>query len=149
MAHIILKRTGANANGSVAGQLNIGIRTWPTIERGGGYTFVRMGEYTLKMDVKATGRRVNCLRFDHEGIRTHLIHEALFDSHSTLEGCIAPGTSRDEQGIKNSTQAMREIFAALGGFVVGTTKTIKVENNVMGSETAGAWMQRRKAARKY
>ena len=92
---------------------------------------------------------MNCLRFDHEAIRTHLIHEALFDSHSTLEGCIAPGTSSDAQGIKNSTKAMEEIFAALGGFVLGATRTIKVENNVTGSETAGAWMQRREAARKY
>ena len=85
MADINFKRTGSvNDNGSVPGTLTIGEKSWPTIERGGGHTFVRAGEYNLKMDTKNTGRKVKCLRFDHDGIRTHLIHDALNDSHTNL-----------------------------------------------------------------
>ena len=48
MADIIFRRTGTvNPNGSVPGTLTIGDKTWPTIERGGGYTFVRQGTYKL------------------------------------------------------------------------------------------------------
>ena len=44
MAKIIFKRTGtANANGSIPGELTIGSKTWPTIERGADFTFVREG----------------------------------------------------------------------------------------------------------
>lgn len=150
MADITFKRTGAaNGNGSIPGELTIGTKTWPTIERGVAYTFVRKGEYTLKMDVKNTGRKVNCLRFDHEGIRTHLIHDALNDSHLNLQGCIAPGTSFDVKGIKGSAAAMLEVFAALGGFVSGRTKTISIENNIAGEESGEDWMKRRKDAGKY
>ncbi|WP_046869497.1 DUF5675 family protein [Microvirga massiliensis] len=150
MVDIVFKRTGTvNANGSVPGELTIGTKVWPTIERGGGYTFVRMGEYTLKMDMKATGRKVQCLRFDHAGIRTHLIHDALNDSHTNLEGCIAPGLSSDADGIKQSAEAMKEVWLALGGFTQGTNKTIRVENNITGDETAEAWIRRRQAAGKY
>jgi len=150
MADIQFSRTGAlNGNASVPGTLTIGAKSWPTIEHGGGYTFVRKGEYNLKMDVKATGRHVNCLRFDHDGIRTHLIHDALNDSHLTIEGCIAPGISSDTNGITDSATAMSQVFDALGGFVQGTKKTIKVENNITGSETAEEWMARRKAAGNY
>ena len=149
MADITFKRTGAEKNGGVPGELTIGSKTWPTIERGGGYTLVRKGEYTLKMDMKATGRSVKCLRFDHDGIRTHLIHDALSDNHMNLAGCIAPGQSTDGDGIIGSAEAMKEVFLALGGFVQVKNKSISVENNITGSETGLQWMRRRKAAGKY
>ena len=149
MADITFKRTGPEKNGGVPGELTIGSKTWPTLERGGGYTFVRKGEYTLKMDMKATGRSVKCLRFDHDGIRTHLIHDALNDNHMTLAGCIAPGQSADDDGINGSAEAMKEVFLTLGGFVQDKNKSISVENNITGSETGLQWMQRRKAAGKY
>lgn len=150
MADIGFKRTGAvNGNGSIPGELTIGAKSWPTIERGASYTFVRQGEYTVKMDVKATGRKVNCLRFDHDGIRTHLIHDAQNDNHANLEGCIAPGLTSDTNGIKDSAKAMLEVFDALGGFVLGTKKTINIENNITGDETGEDWMKRRKDAGKY
>ena len=150
MADINFKRTGSvNDNGSVPGTLTIGEKSWPTIERGVKHTFVRAGEYNLKMDIKHTGRKVQCLRFNHDGIRTHLIHDALFDSHTNLEGCIAPGKTSDANGIHSSADAMREVFLALGGFVQDAIKTIQVENNITGDETGKAWIERRKAAKLY
>ena len=153
MPDIVFKRTGTiNANGSVPGELTIGDKTWPTIERGVEYTFVRAGEYTLKMDIKNTGRKIQCLRFDHDGIRTHLIHDALNDKHTELEGCIAPGLRATESGIEGSDKAMKEVFVALKGFTQNATRTIKVENNIPGkweNETGEAWMRRRKAAGKW
>ena len=62
MADIVFRRTGVvNTNGSVAGELRIGSRTWPTIERGANYTFVRQGTYALLLCVKTKNRAVNFL----------------------------------------------------------------------------------------
>src|SRR3954469_22688790 len=105
MADIIFRRKGTNKNGSIPGEIEISGRTWPTIERGSGHTFVRKGEYNLLMDIKHTGRQVMCLRFDHEGIRTHLIHDALNDNHKFLERCIAPEKTSDDSGVKQSKEA--------------------------------------------
>lgn len=150
MSDIVFKRTGlTNPNGSIPGELTIGNRTWPTVERGASHTFVRQGEYTLKMDLKHTGRAVQCLRFDHEGIRTHLIHDAFHDRHTSLEGCIAPGKDKGPKGIKDSAAAMNDIFLALGGFKMGAKTTIKVENNIVGDEDAEHWIARRKLAGRY
>jgi hypothetical protein len=150
MSDITFKRTGTvNDNGSVMGELTVGEKTWPTVERGDGFTFVRMGQYNLKMDEKATGRRVPCLRFDHDGIRTHLIHDALNDNHKDLEGCIAPGLTKSDNGITGSPEAMNEVFVALKGFRQDAIVTITVDNNISGDETGDAWMRRRKAAGKY
>jgi len=150
MSDITFKRTGTiNENGSVAGELTIGEKTWPTIERGSKYTFVRKGDYTLKMDIKNTGRKVECLRFNHDGIKTHLIHDALNDRHTNLQGCIAPGLTSNEKGIVDSAKAMKEVLAALGGFTEGKTKTISVINNITGDETGEAWIRRRLAEKKY
>ena len=142
---ISFRRTGVvNRNGSMAGELAIGSRTWPTIERGGNYTFVRQGAYSLLMCIKTSGRPVNCLCF-HESaaISTHLIHDADHDDHRYLEGCIAPGLSADENGIDDSAAAMNEIWTALGGFDVGKTVTILVANNIHGDERKEGWIRRR------
>jgi hypothetical protein len=150
MVEIVFRRRSAvNANGSVPGTLTIGAKSWPTIERGGPYTFVRKGEYTVKMDIKNTGRRIRCLRFDHDGIRTHLIHDSLNDNHRNLLGCISPGKTASNTGVTDSEEAMREVFQALGGFEQSLTKTITVENNIRGDETGEAWMRRRREAGKY
>ena len=150
MSDIVFARTGIiNPNHSVPGLLTIGNRSWPTIERGSAYTFVRKGEYTLKMDWKVTHTNIHCLRFDHDGIRTHLIHRALNDKYSNLEGCIAPGQSASEEGIAGSEAAMEEVFEALGKFIQGVKKTITVTNNIIGDETGADWMKRRKTAGKY
>lgn len=152
------RRTGPEAaNKAVPGELTIGSKTWPTIERGDGFTFVRQGTYTVTMDYKNTPRTakngtktyIKCLRFDHGGIRTHLIHDALRNSHRTLAGCIAPGLTGDADSIKDSAKAMAEIWEALGGFVEGKSFQITVENNITGDEKGVDWMARRKAAGKY
>lgn len=146
MADIIFRRTGkTNPNGSVPGVISAGGKSWPTIERGNLFTYVRKGSYTLLMCFKTRGRPVKCLCFsDDAAISTHLIHDALNDSHLHLEGCIAPGVSSNEFGISNSLQAMNELFSALGGFQEWCKKTITVENNIQGEETKEQWIKRRK-----
>lgn len=139
-----------NANGTVPGTLTLGNKSWPTIERGNRYTFVRKGTYRLAVDYKNTDRaggvKVKCLRFNHEGIRTHLVHDALNDNAFTLEGCIAPGMSSTDTGIKDSIKAMNEIWDELGGWEDGKACSIVVENNIVGDETAANWIARRKNA---
>src|SRR5262245_59942313 len=131
MTDIVFRRTGVvNATGSVPGELRIGSKTWPTIERGSNYTFVRQGTYSLVMCTKLRGRPVQCLCFnDSEAISTHLIHDAQNDSHQNLEGCIAPGLTGDAKGIHDYAQAMTEVWTALGGFVMWKNVTIEVQNN--------------------
>jgi hypothetical protein len=163
MADIHFRRTGiSNPNGSIPGELTIGRHTWPTIERGEEYTFVRLGTYQVAMDYKnSSGRRgepsasgtsssapnamyaLRCLRFTDPAIQTHLIHDALYDDHRNLSGCIAPGLSADYSGVYRSGEAMNEIFDALGGFQVGKVFTISVANNIRGNETRDQWISRR------
>lgn len=149
---ITFKRTGeTNSNGSIPGILSIGPKSWPTIERGNAYTFVRRGEYRLKMTYKTSGRRVKCLMFDHNHIRTHLIHDALNDDHKNLAGCIAPGLTCDQEGIAGSAEAMEEIWTSLGSFREGKTTSIDVENNLNNAwrnDTKEAWLQRRREQRR-
>jgi hypothetical protein len=97
---------------------------------------------------KLRGRKVKCLCFfDSTAIQSHLIHDALNDSHAQLEGCIAPGLSFDENGIKDSAKAMIEVFDALGGYTEWRKKTIVVENNITGDETREQWIRRREGAK--
>jgi hypothetical protein len=149
MADITFRRTGSvNTNGSVPGELRIGSRTWPTIERGVNYTFVRQGSYNLVMCMKMSGRAVQCLCFnDSAAISSHLIHDAQDDDHRNLSGCIAPGLTADDSGIHHSADAMQEVLDALGGFVMWKKVTIDVRNNVAGFETKDQWVARREAAR--
>jgi hypothetical protein len=154
MADIVFQRTGElNPNGSVPGKLRIGEKTWDTIERGGGHTFVRKGTYELLMCHKTKGRPVCCLCFhESRAISTHLIHDAQDDKHTNLEGCIAPGLSADVTGIKDSAAAMKEVLDALGAFDgAGNFKeyqrrTIDVLNNIgAATETRVEWIKRREA----
>ena len=146
MSDITFKRTGtANANGSIPGTLTIGAKSWPTIERGRAYTFVRKGDYELLMCYKVSGRRVKCLCFhDDPSIATHLIHDAKDDLHTQLAGCIAPGLTSSATGIQDSAKAMEQVFTALGGFKEWNKVTITVENNIHGTETKEEWIARRK-----
>lgn len=145
MVDIHFKRLGTvNANGSVPGEMVIGNRKWPTIERGVSYTFVRRGDYELLMTHKASGRRVKCLCFHEDpAISSHLIHDALNDNHVWLAGCIAPGLTSNANGIAGSAEAMKQVFEALGGFAEGRKKTIRVENNIRSSESKQEWIARR------
>jgi hypothetical protein len=143
---IQFRRTGVvNAgNGSVMDELRIGVQKWPTMERGGDYTFVRKGVYTLLMCNKISGRAVNCLCFsDSPAISAHLIHDALNDDSTEITGCIAPGRGTDRYGVHDSADAMIDVFAALGGFFMWKKVTIFVENNIKGDETKEEWIKRR------
>ena len=143
---IQFRRTGVVnvSNGSVMGELRIGIQKWPTMERGKDYTFVRKGVYTLLMCTKVSGRAVNCLCFsDSPAISTHLIHDAMNDNSTGIEGCIAPGRGADRNGVHGSADAMIDIFAALGGFYMWKKVAIFVENNIKGDETKDEWIKRR------
>lgn len=148
MTDMIFKRTGVlNKNGSVMGELKIGNKTWPTMERGGGYSYVRKGVYKVSMTVKGgEGRHVKCLCFDDsKAIWTHLIHDAKDDKHTYLKGCIAPGLTKDEEGVNDSADAMAEVLAALGGYKQWKRCTIDVQNNMNGSrETKDEWIDRRR-----
>ena len=94
---------------------------------------------------KIRGRKVQCFCFsDDPTISSHLIHDALNDSHQHLEGCIAPGLTSDEKEIKSSAEAMRQVFVELGGIQEWGKKTITVENNIVGEETKEQWIKRRK-----
>ena len=147
MVDITFKRkTPINANGSIPGELTIGSKTWPTIERGLNYTFVRKGTYELIMVKKVSGRAVKCLCFHEDrAISSHLIHDALDDNHVNLSGCIAPGTSKTANGIKESARAMEEVFEALGGYKEYKKVKIEIQNNIHGDETKEQWIKRRKA----
>lgn len=144
---LIFRRTGfVNANGSIPGLLTIGDKTWPTIERGANYTYVRQGTYTkVLMCYKRKGRRVQCLSFaDSNAIATHLIHDAINDDHNELEGCIAPGLHAQSTGIRESAKAMAEVIQALGGFQEWKRFVVEVQNNIGHStESKDAWIRRR------
>ena len=146
MADIVFKRTGTiNKNGSVMGELTIGAKTWPTMERGVHHTFVRKGEYELLMTKKTSGRKIECLCFwESKAISTHLIHDAMNDDHTQLEGCIGPGLTKDDEGVNDGEEAMDEIFAALGGYKDWKKCTIDVQNNISGDETKDDWIKRRR-----
>ena len=87
---------------------------------------------------------MKCLCFsESKAIWTHLIHDADDDNHATLEGCIAPGLSANENGIQRSADAMLEVWAALGGHEMWKRVTINVANNIFGNETKEEWIARR------
>ncbi len=148
ISDILFWRLGTvNANGSIPGMLKIGEKSWPTIERGHGYSFVRKGFYVMEMCVKTKARAVNCLCFSESpAIWTHLIHDADNDDSKWLDGCIAPGLAATKDGITGSAAAMLEVFAALNGFQMWKKVTIWVSNNISGDETKDEWIKRREAA---
>ena len=121
MADLILKRDDkTNSDGSIPGMLIIKGTKFPTIERGENYVTVRKGTYSVKMGFKVKLRnekKIKCLRFDHCGAKTILIHDALHDNWRNLEGCIAPGLNfnqnRGDKLIKKSKMAMTRIFILL------------------------------------
>jgi hypothetical protein len=148
MADIVFRRTGiVTRGGAVMGELTIGTKTWPTVEKSG-CPWVRKGTYTLMRCTKVSGRAVPCLSFhDSKAINRILIHDANEDNHNDLAGCIAPGLTAHEKGIQGSDKAMEQILAELKVEMWGKV-TIEVENNLWGTETKEAWIKSREAAHK-
>ena len=135
---IVLERAPtAHADGSVPGTLHVGDTSFPTIERGGGYVTLKIGDYVMEHSWKKTGRRVKCLRPVQKEIDTILIHDARYDSSTELKGCISPGMAKKPfpgQGILDAEGAMNKLWKLLGGYVPGRRVTLHVLNNVIYSK---------------
>lgn len=117
---------------------------FPTIERGGGYVSLKVGQYKMKHSKKIRGAgTINCLQCMDAEIDQILIHDALNDSSTTLQGCIAPGMSKKASpgmGILDSATAMTEIFKLLGGYSIGKGVILNVWSNVPGeTRTRASW----------
>lgn len=143
---IILKRDpNPHADGSIPGTLYVGDKEYPTIERGQGYTTLKIGDYRMEHSWKNTGRRIRCLRpvedniahlrAKEKSVTSVLIHAAYKDSSLKLEGCVSPGMKKKPDGgmgILDADEAMDEIFELLGGFQEGKTVVLHVANNAPG-----------------
>lgn len=141
---IILERESvAYHDGSVPGTLYVGDRQFPTIERGGGYVNLKIGDYVMEHSEKISGRRIKCLRPVELELQTILIHAAYKDSSTNLEGCISPGMKKKPNpgmGILQADLAMEEIWKLLGAWKAGKKITLHVANNVPGeARTKEAW----------
>lgn len=124
-----------------------GRAVFPTIERGGVYVSLKIGQYEMKHSKKkrkgAPGGVINCLQCTDSPIDQILIHDALNDSSVNLAGCIAPGMEKKPppgQGILESEKAMEEIWKLLGGYSIGKLVTLNVWSNVPGeTRTRKTW----------
>ena len=113
---------------------------YPSIERGGGYVNLKIGQYKMQHSKKkrrgAPGGTINCLQvIEHGNIDQILIHDAMGDSSTQLEGCIGPGLRKKTapgMGILDSKGAMDEIWKLLGGYTLGNKVTLNVWSNVPG-----------------
>ncbi|MBI3469694.1 MAG: hypothetical protein HY000_42390, partial [Planctomycetes bacterium] len=124
------------------GKFQVGLHTFPTIERGVKYVNFKKGDYVMVHSWKRTKRIIKCLRPVIKQIDTLLIHDALYDSGDNLTGCVAPGMEKrqDAEGIMRSASAMEEIWKLLGGFEEGKQCTLHVVNNVPGeTRTKETW----------
>jgi len=141
---IVLERERkAYADGSIPGTLHVGTKKFPTIERGGGYVNLKIGDYEMEHSVKNTGRKVKCLRPVEAEVQTILIHDAKGDNSNNLAGCISPGLVKKPSpgmGIKHAALAMQEIWKLLGGWKRGKRVTLHVASNVPGDRrTKETW----------
>lgn len=144
---LTLRRTGVvNANKTVMGELTIGDKTWPTMEKGKTYTHPRKGDYNIEMCMKIENPR-KAIRFSDPGVRALMIH----DYRGDVAGCVAPGLEATSEGVSGSWDAMLEIFDKLGGWVDGGELTLRVENNMSDGdqEVARDFIARRKKAGKW
>lgn len=100
-----------------------------TIERAGGYVTLPNGVFHCTMErqpekknrpifrVQTTGEYGHNVWNDRGKLAGILIHPSNYP-HDII-GCIAPGKAMRPNGVKDSTQALEEIFQYCGGFAVG------------------------------
>jgi hypothetical protein len=134
-----LSRTGEifSAEPGVVGNrglLTIGKESFFTIERGGRYVTLPLGTFECTME--ANSSKGDCFRVAADGAMGHhvatqaggwagiLIHSANYPKE--LLGCIAPGMTKQSDGVGQSRDALKKIFLLLGGFQVGAKHTLKV-----------------------
>ena len=119
------------------------IAQFSTLERGYNYTNLKVGTYEMIHSWKKTNSIVRCLRPTTRWISTVLIHAAYNDDAKWLEGCVAPFTVGSDACYSGSSQAIEEMFIALGGFDDQTPKrvTLQVLNNYPNEHrTAAQWI---------
>ncbi len=119
------------------------VAQFSTLERGYDYTNMKVGTYEMIHSWKKTKSIVQCLRPTNRWITTVLIHAAYNDDAKWLEGCIAPFIIGSESYYGGSSQAIQEMFKALGGFDDQTPKKVSlvVLNNYPNEHrTAAQWI---------
>src|SRR5262245_6791060 len=97
-----------------------------------GWCRLKLGSYTIRMELSQTfiqdgGPRKQFRVHGHDiqgGKAGMLIHVANYPDE--LEGCIAPGLTPTDEGVKESRQAMAKLLTAFGGFKVGTEGKLMV-----------------------
>ncbi len=122
------------------GVMQAGNLIFPTIERKGVMS-VRKGTYECAMEeqhnpdgslkrrvfrIKAEGPLGHHLRNARREPAPILIHPSNYAYQ--LEGCIAPGRKKVEDGVDDSIAAMSDIFRACGGFEEGKKILLVVRN---------------------
>ena len=116
---------------AVRGTLEVRGRTFDTIERAGGYVYLRASTipYLCHMEESVTHNKRHQIRVVHaiQNSRHHLanilIHAGNKPSH--FVGCIGVG-KRSGQGIAHSHECMAQLFELLGGFKTGTEVWLQV-----------------------
>ena len=135
--YLTIKRNGAE------------VVTFHTLERAYNYTNLKVGTYEMIHSWKRTKSIVRCLRPTCRWIPTVLIHAAYGNKATNLEGCVAPFLVGSDAGYKYSSEAVEQMFEALGGFDDQTPKrvTLNVLNNYPGEHrTAAQWIAEREKA---
>ena len=154
---LVLTRKAVNKDESRPGDLKVTgtdgtVKTFPTIE-GKNRPWLRKGEYEFYMDNKRTGQAAKCLRSKKWFLAPFLIHKTFGkEDGAALEGCIGPGLSRNTKGgVKQSAEAMDQIFKMLGGFPKKIDKDnlikFKVTNNVPGGSGTQTSFEKRQEAK--
>lgn len=130
---MLIKRTGEvfRDTEGVEGRrlkITIGDKSWPAIERGGRYKWLRPGLYDVEFGywTSSSGRRYKAIRVLGAYSQGRIyIHPANWPRQ--LTGCIAPGLEASAHGVHKSRPAIVEIFEALGGFREGFQFQLRVE----------------------
>lgn len=133
---VTIARNGASAE---RGSLVVGAKTFHTIERRGGYVTLPKGSFEIKMEhspsKKYNGAARKQFRVYGHGVTNNrgisaalLIHLGNYPDHIT--GCIAPGVTSIANGVGQSNTAMEAIFNYFGGFAIGKTGQLVVDDLV-------------------
>jgi hypothetical protein len=156
-AYLTLLRLGVDQNGNERGILKVFIGKsmtafFSTIENKNNLRLssLRVGAYEMKHDVLTHtlgGVKLKepkrCLRPTEERIKHVLIHPA--DNADKLSGCIAPGIWGNFWTFERSTDAMAQLFEAVGDYDPGELVTLHVLSNAtgIGLETKDTWYRTR------
>jgi hypothetical protein len=132
MATMTMKRTGITVTDSQGatgkrGTLTVEGTDYHSIERGDGYKYLRPGTYDCEMAywTSSGGTKAEAIRVlgSYSAGRIY-IHPANWPHQ--LAGCIAPGTTKLPDGVRNSAKALKSILTALGGFSLGKKVSLEV-----------------------